>query len=115
MSRIVALIVAGALSVTALPALAASTATARSSAVLAIHTRPSASAPTVGQLAKNEVVHLAECTYYSRWCYVLRNKGPEGWVLGSYLVGSPAKLQVTPQRLFDNPFPFLSRRDHRHH
>ncbi len=88
--------------------------TARASGVQAVHAWPSARAPIVDKLAKNERVYLDRCTRQSRWCLVVqRDGGPSGWVLGSYLVGSPAKNAVTPFEFsFDplDPLDLFSRR-----
>ena len=71
--------------------------TARSSGVQAIHTHPRSSSPTVDKLADQERVYLDKCTRQARWCHVIQlDGGPGGWVLGSYLIGSPAKVLVTP-------------------
>ncbi len=78
--------------------------TARASGVQAVHTRPSASSAIIDKLANNERVYLDFCTRQARWCHVIqRDGGPSGWVLGSYLVGSPAKNAVTPFEFSFNP------------
>jgi len=71
--------------------------TARSSGVQAVHVAPRASSTIIDRLDRNERVYLDVCTRQSRWCLVRQlDGGPSGWVLGSYLIGSPAKVQVTP-------------------
>jgi hypothetical protein len=45
---------------------------------------------------------LSRCTRESIWCRIVYEDGPDGWVLGSYLVGSAAKMRVTPPE-FTNP------------
>ncbi len=88
-----------ALAVTALiaaPALA-DRPTARASGVQAVRAHPHSGAPIVDKLADQERVHLDKCTRHARWCHVVQlDGGPGGWVLGSYLIGSPAKVMVTP-------------------
>jgi len=97
------LTLAAALVVTAAPALA-DRPTARASGVQAVHTRPAAGSPIIDKLANNERVYLDRCTRFSRWCHVVQlDGGPSGWVLGSYLVGSPAKNAVTPFEFSFNP------------
>lgn len=99
----------------AFPALAVSTATARSSGVQAIHTGPGLGYPIVGKLANQERVRLAVCTRHSRWCKVVQlDGGPSGWVMGSYLIGSPAKLEVTPDEFMIH-FGFLDHWPFDHH
>jgi hypothetical protein len=71
--------------------------TARSSGVQGLHIYPRSSSPIVGKLADQERVYLTQCTRKARWCYAIPlDGGPGGWVLGSYLIGSPAKVEVTP-------------------
>ena len=78
--------------------------TARASGVQVIHTAPRSGSPVIGKLAADERVYLDACTRQSRWCLVRQlDGGPSGWVLGSYLVGSPAKLQVTPPEFSFDP------------
>lgn len=71
--------------------------TARASGVQAVYSRPSLNARILDKLANQERVYLTQCTRESRWCKVeQRDGGPAGWVMGSYLIGSGAKLLVTP-------------------
>lgn len=84
-------------------ATSASAATARASDPITIHAGPGNAYPVIGKLARNEVVSLSECTPSGTWCRIV-HKGPNGWVLGSYLVGSAAKVQATPWRPLVNPF-----------
>lgn len=99
---IVSLILGLALAAFALPAMAGE---ARSSAVLPVHAGPGNAYAVIDRLAKNEVVEVVRCTYWGRWCYI-EHKGPDGWVLASYLVGSAAKLEATPPKFLVNPFFF---------
>ncbi|MBN9308209.1 MAG: SH3 domain-containing protein [Devosia sp.] len=82
-----------------LSAEAASRATARASGDLPIRTGPGVGYAAIGTLRKGAEVHLQRCTRDSGWCLFLDKSGePVGWVRGSYLVGSGAKLEVTPHR-----------------
>ena len=94
---------------------AASRSTARASGTIPLRAGPGASYATIGKLADGTRVHLERCTFESNWCLVLVDDEPVGWARGSYLVGSGAKLQVTPHRFlgFDplDPLPFRGRHD----
>ena len=81
----------------------ASAATARASGTVVIRSGPGYAYPVIGRLAGNESVSLSECTPSGTWCRIV-HKGPNGWVLGSYLVGSAAKVQATPWKPLVNPF-----------
>mgnify|MGYP001545944985 CR=1 FL=1 len=97
------------LALCASPAAAAST--ARASGVLAVHTGPGDYFPVIDKLARNERVKLDQCTRHSRWCHILQlDDGPSGWVAGDYLVGSPAKNDVTPFEFSFNPLDPLDLR-----
>ncbi len=103
MSKPLFLAALAALMATAGPALAERP-TARASGVQAIHVRPAAGSPVIDKLARDERVWLDRCTRQARWCHVIQlDGGPSGWVLGSYLVGSPAKNAVTPFEFSFNP------------
>jgi uncharacterized protein YraI len=83
----------------AAPAEAASRGTARASADIPVRAGPGTGYRTIGTLEKNTQVRLQRCTRDSGWCLFLGDDGePAGWVRGSYLVGSGAKLEVTPNR-----------------
>ena len=95
---------------TTLPALAASSGTARASADLPIRSGPGTRYAVIGTLNKNARVHLETCTRSQNWClFVDKNGDAVGWVRGSYLVGSGAKNQVTPSRLFDDDWGLFPR------
>jgi uncharacterized protein YraI len=51
---------------------------------------------TIGTLRDGSRVHLAECTRGSNWCLVLVDGEQVGWARGSFLVGWPAKMEVSP-------------------
>jgi hypothetical protein len=88
---------------TAAPALA-DRPTARSSGAQSVHIYPRMSAPIVDKLDNQERVYLDRCTRQARWCLVQQlDGGPPGWVMGSYLIGSPAKVLVTPFEFSFNP------------
>ena len=50
----------------------------------------------LGNLVDGEYYEVERCTRESRWCLVSDRGELLGWVLGSYLVGSPAKVEATP-------------------
>ena len=85
-------------------------ASARASGAPRIYAGPGYGYADIGRLAQNEVVNLSECTPRGVWCRIVHD-GPDGWVLGSYLVGSAAKVNATPWRPLVDPF-FRPR--HRH-
>jgi uncharacterized protein YraI len=85
---------------------AASAATARASATLSIYDGPGYGYYRIGKLPKNAVVKLAECTRRGTWCRIVYD-GPTGWVLGSYLIGSAAKVDATPFTPLVNPFRII--------
>lgn len=71
--------------------------TARASGVQALHVFPHSGSPVVGKLANQQRVYLDQCTRQAKWCHAIPlDGGPSGWVLGSYLIGSPAKVEATP-------------------
>lgn len=83
----------------AMPAEAASRGTARASADIPVRSGPGAGYRTIGTLPEGTEVRLQRCTRNSNWCLFLDDGGePAGWVRGSYLVGSGAKLEVTPYK-----------------
>ncbi len=92
---------------------AASTSTARASGNIPLRAGPGSGYAIIGRLANGTRVHLERCTRESNWCLVLLDGEPAGWARGSYLVGSGAKLQVTPHKFlgFDplDPIPFRRR------
>ena len=82
-----------------------SSSTARATGRLPIHAGPGSRYATIGFLPNGARVHLHQCTPRGIWCEIVNPDGPDGWVLASYLVGSPAKMQVTPFNPFaDSPF-----------
>jgi hypothetical protein len=71
--------------------------TARASGVQGVHTAPRSSSPIVDKLRDQERVYLDRCTRQALWCRIAQlDGGPGGWVMGADLIGSPAKVQVTP-------------------
>lgn len=93
-----AALIAG-LAVTTLPALAESRNTARATGNLPVRSGPGAGYAIIGTLKNGSRVHLDRCTRESNWCLFVDDEGDSvGWVRGSYLVGSAAKLEVTPQK-----------------
>ena len=84
----------------ATPAFAAD---ARATGNLPIRSGPGDFYRVIGTLPDNTSVGLSRCTRQSIWCKIVYDEGPDGWVLGSYLVGSAAKMHATPSE-FTNPF-----------
>jgi uncharacterized protein YraI len=77
--------------------------TARATGNLPIYSGAGRQYDLVGVLPDGEAVHLYECTPRGTWCRIANPYGRDGWVLASFLVGSPAKNQVTPPTsLFDD-------------
>lgn len=87
----------------ALPAEAASRSTARASGDIPVRSGPGSGYRVIGELADGTRVRLERCTREQLWCLILdpRSGQPAGWVRGSYLVGSGAKLEVTPHRFLE--------------
>src|SRR5690242_6861924 len=71
--------------------------TARSSGVQGVHSWPRLGSSILDKLDDQERVYLDKCTRHSVWCHVVQlDGGPGGWIMGADLVGSAAKLRVTP-------------------
>lgn len=88
----------------AIPATAASNLTARSSGVQAVKDGPGHYYATIGKLADQERVRVTFCTRGQYWCEIRTLDGElDGWVEGSYLIGSGAKNAVTPFEFSFNP------------
>ena len=88
--------------------------TARSSGVQAVHTSPRSSSSVVGKLKDQERVYLDRCTRKALWCHVIQlDGGPSGWVMGADLIGSPAKVEVTPFEFSFDPMDPLDLFNHR--
>lgn len=98
----------------ALPAAAeaASKSTVRASGTIPLRAGPGSGYAIIGKLADGTRVHLERCTRESNWCLVLIEDEPVGWARGSYLVGSGAKLEVTPHKFLG--FDPLDPLDFRH-
>jgi uncharacterized protein YraI len=79
------------LAATLLPASAAEP-TARVSGDISVRQGPGTNYQVIGKLPDGARVELDYCTRNKRWCLV----SDIGWVNASYLVGSGAKLRVTP-------------------
>lgn len=92
---------------------AASTLTARSSGGQSVKIGPGSSYPTIDMLADQERVYVTRCLRQQTWCRIKQlDGGPAGWVMGSYLIGSPAKLAVTPFEFSFDPMDPLGLFDH---
>lgn len=71
--------------------------TARSSGVQGVHNWPRSTSHILDRLNDQERVYLDRCTRKALWCHVIQlDGGPSGWVMGADLIGSPAKVMVTP-------------------
>jgi hypothetical protein len=71
--------------------------TARASGAQQVYVWPRLGSPVVDKLRDQERVYLDRCTRQAKWCHVIQlDGGPGGWVMGADLIGSPAKVQVTP-------------------
>lgn len=82
-----------------LPAEAASRGTAHASGDIPVRAGPGVGYEIIGTLKKGVDVRLQRCTRDAGWCLFLSRSGePAGWVRGSYLVGSGAKLEVTTHK-----------------
>ena len=86
----------------AAPAGAAGAAEARATGNLPIRSGPGQFFAQIGTLPDGASVSLTRCTPRAYWCKIVYDHGPDGWVLGDYLVGSAAKIRVTPPE-FTNP------------
>ena len=84
----------------------AAAAEARATGNLPIRSGPGDYYARIGTLPDGARVELSRCTRKAFWCRIVYDDGPDGWVLGDYLVGAAAKLRVTPPE-FTNPMGFL--------
>jgi len=84
------------------PAGAAVAAEARATGSLPIRSGPGQFYAQIGTLPDGARVGLSRCTRKAYWCKIIYDDGPDGWVLGDYLVGEAAKIPVTPPE-FTNP------------
>lgn len=96
------IILAAAAAVAAAMIAPAAAAEARATGNLPIRSGPGQFYAQIGTLPDGERVGLSRCTRKAYWCKIVYEDGPDGWVLGDYLVGAPAKLRVTPPE-FTNP------------
>src|SRR5690349_16246553 len=85
---------------------------ARSSGNTPFRTGPGERYEIIGKLSNGQSSEVEECPRQSRWCLVSDRGDVLGWVRGSYLVGSPAKVEATPPDFefmqmpgFDHVFP----------
>lgn len=69
---------------------------ARASGNTPFHQGPGNRFAILGNLVDGQYYEVERCTRESRWCLVSDRGERLGWVLGSYLVGSPAKVEATP-------------------
>lgn len=92
-----------ALAVTIAPAVAAE---ARASGDVPVRTGPGGWYAIIDYLEDGEYYEVEDCTFRAYWCLVSDGGDELGWVRGSYLVGSGAKVEVTPFEFLVDPFPF---------
>lgn len=97
------------------PLEAASRATVRVTGNIPLRDGPGGNYSIVARLADGERVHLERCTRQSNWCLVVVDGRPAGWARGSYLVGWPAKIEVSPPDFSFNPFGSFDFPRHRPH
>lgn len=77
---------------------------ARASGNANVYDYPSSRADIIDQLEDGEYYKILECTRRSLFCLVADDDGDElGWVRGSYLVGSGAKVEATPFEFLVTP------------
>lgn len=89
--------------------------TARSSGAQEVYVWPRLGSPVADKLEDQERVYLDRCTRQAKWCHVIQlDGGPGGWVMGADLIGSPAKVQVTPFEFEFDPMDPLDLFDHHH-
>jgi uncharacterized protein YraI len=94
-------------------ALAALTLAALAAPAVAAEARASGNAPVrsgpgdfyrvIDRLLDGEYYEVEDCTRRSRWCLVSEAGDLIGWVRGSHLVGSGAKVRVTPFEFLVTP------------
>ena len=84
---------------------------ARSSGNTPFRAGPGERYEVLGKLRNGEYYEVEDCTRQARWCLVSHDGDILGWARGSYLVGSGAKVEVTPPEFafpihprFDNFF-----------
>ncbi|MDP1729725.1 MAG: SH3 domain-containing protein [Devosia sp.] len=85
---------------TAAPALASE---ARASGNAPVRSGPGSFYRVVDRLVDGEYYEVERCTRQALWCLVSEEGDLLGWVRGSQLVGSPAKVNVTPFEFLVTP------------
>lgn len=93
MKAIIAALALGAIAFAPLPALAGQ---ARASGNVDVHSGPGDNYRTIAKLRNGRYYEVLDCTRQARWCLVGDDYDVIGWVRGSSIVGSPAKVRVTP-------------------
>lgn len=94
--RIIAALALAAVTLLPVAAEAASRNTVLVTGDIPLRSGPGQRYDTVGGLRNGARVHLAECTRESNWCLVVVDGEQVGWARGSFLVGWPAKMEVSP-------------------
>jgi uncharacterized protein YraI len=106
MKRSIAIGLIAALALGPLAALPAAAAEARASGDVPVRAGPGDRYRVIDRLSDGEYYDVLRCTRQARWCFVSGGPHPElveGWVRGSYLVGSGAKAGVTPFEFLVTP------------
>jgi len=81
---------------------------ARASGDAAVYRGPSDRYAVIDHLDDGDYYEVEECTRQARFCLVSEDGYLLGWVRGSYLVGSGAKVQATPFEFLVTP-PFFKK------
>jgi len=89
-----------ALALSAAPAVAGE---ARASGNVPVHSGPGSYYRVIDHLIDDEYYEVEDCTRQARWCLVSEAGDLLGWVRGSSLVGSGAKVNVTPFEFLVTP------------
>lgn len=98
-------ILAGALAATLVAAFAAPALAleARASGNAPVRSGPGGDYRVIDNLEDGEYYEVEDCTRRSEWCLVSYDDDILGWVRGSSLVGSAAKMRVTPFEFLGGP------------
>jgi uncharacterized protein YraI len=98
---------AAAIALGALAAAPAHASQARASGDTPVRIGPGGGYGIIDYLEDGEYYDVEDCTRQTRWCLVSDDGDVLGWVRGSYLIGSGAKVEATPfEPLVKAPFPF---------
>ena len=76
---------------------------ARASGDAPVRLGPGSHYAVIDHLEDGEYYEVEDCTRQARWCLVADDYDTLGWVRGSQLVGSAAKVNVTPFEFLVTP------------